>query len=186
MDRGAGADLYVTFQRFNRLHPPAPQVLSTATMRCGNAGTLRWSPDGTLLALGASNGAVLCWNMAQQTPVWRVAPPDQKVTSLAWSPDGSLLVVAFRDNRIVGWNVHTRMQTFQWEKLSAMPRMLSISTERRIGMTSSEKRLLFGFPDEYEPSMVLPGQLLLSWSPVRVELATLSERRENSLAIWQK
>ncbi len=66
-----------------------------------------------------------------------------------------------------------------------MPRMLSISTERRIGITSGEKRLLFGFPDEHEPSMVLPGQLLVAWSPVRVELATLSERRENSLAIWQ-
>lgn len=169
----------------SRLHPSAPQLLSTGTMRCGNAGTLRWSPDGTLLAAGASNGGVLCWNLAQQTPAWQVVTPGQKVTSLAWSPDGSLLVVAFRDNRIVGWNVHTRMQAFQWEKLPAMPRMLSISTERRIGMTSSEKRLLFGFPDEHEPSMILPGQLLVAWSPVRVELATLSERRENSLALWQ-
>ncbi len=170
----------------SRLRPPAPQLLSTGTMRCGNAGTLRWSPDGTLLALGASNGGVLCWNLAQQTPVWQVTSPGQKVTSIAWSPDGSLLVVAFRNNRIVGWNVHTRLQAFQWEKLPAMPRMLSISTERRIGITSGEKRVLFGFPDEYEPSMVLPGQLLIAWSPVRVELATLSERRENSLAIWQK
>jgi hypothetical protein len=170
----------------SRLRPPVPQLLSTGTMRCGNAGTLRWSPDGTLLALGASNGGVLCWNLAQQTPVWQVAPPGQKVTSLAWSPDGSLLVVAFRNNRIVGWNVHTRMQAFQWEKLPAMPRMLSISTERRIAITSSEKRLLFGFPDEHEPSMVLPGQLLVAWSPVHVELVTLSERRESSLAIWQK
>ena len=169
-----------------RSHPPAPQTLFTGTLRCGNAGTLHWSPDGTLLAIGASNGGVVCWNLAQQTPAWQVAPPGQKVTSLVWSPDGSLLVVAFRDNRIVGWNVHTRMRTFQWERLPAMPRMLSISMERRIGMTSSEKRLLFGFPDEPELSMVLPGQLLLAWSPVRVELATLSERRENSLAIWQK
>ncbi len=169
----------------SRLRPPVPQLLSTGTMRCGNAGTLRWSPDGTLLALGASNGGVLCWNLVQHTPAWQVASPGQKVTSLAWSPDGSLLVVAFRNNRIVGWNVHTRMQAFQWEKLPAMPRMLSISTERRIGITSSEKRLLFGFPDEHEPSMVLPGQLLLAWSPARVELATLSERRENSVAIWQ-
>ena len=170
----------------SRSRSPAPQLLATETLRCGNAGTLRWSPDGTLLALGASNGAVWCWNIAQQTPAWRIVPPGQKVTSLAWSPDGSLLVAAFRDNRIVGWNVHTRMQTFQWEKLPAMPRMLSISTERRIGMTSNEKRLLFGFSDEPDPSMVLPGQLLLAWSPTRVELATLSERRENSLAIWQK
>jgi serine/threonine protein kinase len=168
-----------------RLRPPAPQLLSTGMMRCGNAGTLRWSPDGTLLAIGASNGGVLCWNLAQQTPAWQVVAPGQKVTSLVWSSDGSLLVIAFRDNRIVGWNVHTRMQAFQWEKLPAMPRMLSISTERRIGITSSEKRLLFGFPDEHEPSMVLPGQLLVAWSPARVELATLSERRENSLAIWQ-
>lgn len=169
----------------NRLRPSAPQLLSTGSMRCGSIGTLRWSPDGNLLAAGASNGGVLCWNLAQHTPVWQVAAPGQKVTSLAWSPDGSLLVVAFRNNRIAGWNVHTRMQAFQWEHLPAMPRMLSISTERRIGMTSSEKRLLFGFPDEHEPSMVLPGQLLLAWSPVRVELVTLSERRENTLAIWR-
>ena len=170
----------------NRLRPPAPQLLSAGTMRCGNAGTLRWSPDGTLLALGASNGAVLCWNPTRQRSVWQIASPGQKVTSLAWSPDGTLLAVAFRDNRIVGWNVQTRTQAFQWEKLPAMPRMLSISTDHRIGLASGEKRLLFGVPDEYEPSMVLPGQLLVAWSPIRVELATLSERRENSLAIWQQ
>ncbi len=166
--------------------PPSPQIIATGVMRCGNVGVLRWSPDGSLLVAGASNGSVLCWTVGRQTSAWQVTVPGQKVNSLSWSQDSSLLAVAFKNNRVVGWDRRTKSQVLLWEKLPAMPRMLSISAECRIVMASSEKRLLFGFPNELFPSSIYPGQLLASWSPTNLELATLDEQRENILVIWRE
>jgi serine/threonine protein kinase len=164
---------------------PSGQTIATGAMRCGGAGVLRWSPDGTRLAAGASNGAVACWDVGSQQPVWRPEEPGQKVNSLAWSPDGALLAVAFRDNRVVGWDTHTRQEVLRWEELPAMPRMLTISTQRSIAVASGERRLLFGYPGSPGPTSAFPGQLLAAWSPAAPELATLDEQKETTLAIWQ-
>lgn len=164
-------------------HPS--QILPTGKMLCGNIGVLRWSPDSTQLVAGASNGELRCWDIGYQTAVWQIAGPGQKVNSLAWSSDGELLAVAFRDHRVAGWDTHGRSRSFLWEKLPAMPRMVSVSPERRVVIASAEKYLLFGSPDEVFPSTVLPGQLLASWSSAASELVTLSEHSESSLVIWR-
>jgi serine/threonine protein kinase len=164
---------------------PSGQMIATGTMRCGGPGVLRWSPDGTRLAAGASNGAVSCWQVGSQQPVWQVAKPDQKVNSVAWSPDGLLLAVAFRDNRVVGWDAHTKAETLRWEALPAMPRVLAISTRRCVTIASGERRLLFGYPGEPWPASASPGQLLAAWSPATPELATLDEQKVTTLVIWQ-
>jgi len=164
-------------------HPS--QILPTGKMLCGNIGVLRWSPDGTQLVAGASNGELRCWDIGYQTAVWQIVGAGQKVNSLAWSPDGNLLAVAFRDNRVAGWDTHSRSRGFLWEKLPAMPRMVSVSPEQRVVIASGEKYLLFGRPDEAFPSTVLPGQLLAAWSAATSELATLSEHSESSLVIWR-
>lgn len=161
------------------------EKLPLGTMRCGTVGTLRWSPDGTQLAIGASNGAVLCWHVGKQDALWHIAPPGQKAYSIAWSPDGTLLAVAWRNNRVVGWNTRTREQVFHWQKLPAMPRALSISIEQRITIASSDHLLLCGFPDEPLPSATMNGQLLAVWSPTRPELATLDEQRDTMLVLWR-
>ncbi len=161
------------------------QILPTGKMLCGNIGVLRWSPDGTQLVAGASNGELRCWDIGYQTAVWQMAGAGQKVNSLAWSPDGRLLAVAFRDHRVEGWDTHSRSRSFLWEKLPAMPRMVSVSPEQRVVIASGEKCLLFGSPDEAFPATALPGQLLASWSSIGSELATLSEHSETSLVIWR-
>lgn len=163
---------------------PAPQTLETGMMRCANSRALSWSPDGSLLAAGASNGSLLCWRLSQQTAAWQVAAPGQKVLGTAWSIDSALLLAAFRDSRIVGWNTLTWEQEFVWTKLPSLPRVLSISQNGVITIASSEKRLLFGSSTSSSPSAVFPGQLLAAWSPVSMELATLDEDRETSLVIW--
>ncbi|HLG64340.1 MAG TPA: serine/threonine-protein kinase [Ktedonosporobacter sp.] len=163
-------------------HPA--QILPTGKMLCGNIGVLRWSPDGTQLVAGASNGELRCWDIGYQTAVWQVVGPGQKVNNLAWSPDGKLLAVAFRDNRVEGWDTHGRSRIFCWEKLPAMPRMVSVSPEQRIVVASAEKYLLLGSSNGAFPSAVLPGQLLASCSPTGPELATLDEHSETALIIW--
>lgn len=166
--------------------PPAPHAISTGAMRCGGPAVLRWSPGGALLAAGALNGEVLCWNPAYPSDIWRISSPGQKVNALAWSPDGSILAVAYRDNRVVGWNTHTRERLLSWEQLPAMPRALSISSARRITIATSEQRLLSGLSSDAAPSAIAPGQLLAAWSPMRPELATLDEQHERTLVIWRE
>ncbi|HLZ55625.1 MAG TPA: serine/threonine-protein kinase [Ktedonosporobacter sp.] len=164
---------------------PVPLIIESEVMRCGNAAGLSWSPDGTRLAAGGSNGGIVCWSIGDRLPVWQVAAPGQKVHSLVWSADGRWLIGALRDNRVVGWDARRRESEFVWEKLPTMPRMLSISASGYIAMASSENRLLFGFLSEPAPSATFPGQLLVAWSPRGAVLATLDAQREMSVMLWQ-
>lgn len=166
--------------------PPLSQRLNTGPMRCGNLGTLRWSPNGAFLAAGGGNGMVVCWSVSHIAPAWHVAPVGQKVYGLSWSLDGSLLAVAFKNNRVIGWNTHTREQQFVWGRLPAMPRTLSISPTNYVTLASSEQRVLCGMPSESFPSIVVPGQLLATWSPASAALATLDEQKPTTLVIWQE
>lgn len=163
---------------------PIPERLSTNSARGGSTGVLRWSPDGSYLAIGASNGAILCWDVERENALWQVATTGQKVNSLAWSADSTILACAFRDSRIAAWDVQKGTSVLQWQHLPAMPRTLSISMEQRIVTASSERRLLSGTIDEPFPTASLAGQLLVACSPTRSEFATLDEQRENVLAIW--
>ncbi|HZR40197.1 MAG TPA: hypothetical protein VFB12_08785, partial [Ktedonobacteraceae bacterium] len=173
------------YQQLTLQQATAPQSIATATMRPGNIGVLRWSPDGSLLVAGASNGEVVCWSHGRQALTWQIEEQGQKVNSISWSRDGALLAIAFRDNRVVGWNMRTKRRAFSWEKLPAMPRTLSISPSYHVAIASAEQRLLLGFPNEAFPSAMLPGQLLAAWSPTRSELATLDEQKENMLMLWR-
>lgn len=165
---------------------PIPQRLSTHATRSGSTGVLRWSPDGSYLAIGASNGAILCWDVEHEDALWHVATSGQKVNSLTWSPDSALFACAFRDSRIMAWNVQQGKSVLQWQCLPAMPRTLSISMERRVVVASSERRLLSGMVNEPFPTATIPGQLLVACSSTRPEFATLDEQRENILAVWHE
>jgi serine/threonine protein kinase len=162
------------------------QTIATGTMRGGNVGVLRWSPDGSFLVAGASNGALVGWYGKKLALVWNLMEPGQKVNSIAWSPDGVWLAAALRDARVAAWDARTKNIACAWTKLPAMPRTLSVSRAGRITVASTEKRLLSGFPEEAFPSTTFPGQLLVAWSSLRSELATLEENRETSLVLWHE
>ena len=163
---------------------PIPERLATNGARSGGSGVLRWSSNGLYLAIGASNGAILCWDRAHENALWQVVTSGQKVTGLTWSPDSTLFACAFRDSRIAVWNVQKGERILQWQHLPAMSRTVSISMEQRILVASSERRLLSGGMYEPFPTASTPGQLLVACSPTRSEFATLDEQRENILAIW--
>ncbi|GCF09130.1 WD40 repeat domain-containing serine/threonine protein kinase [Dictyobacter arantiisoli] len=170
--------------RLQQSRPATPQTISTGTLRCDNLGTLRWSPDGLSLAAGSSHGEVICWSVGGKQSPWQVASTGQKVQSLIWSPDGSLLIVATKDKRVSGWHTHTHASIFNWARLPALPRMLSISPRERITIASNDKQLVLGFPQDSTPTATLPGQLIAAWSPTENRLATLDERNANTLIIW--
>lgn len=165
---------------------PSNQTLLISNMRPGGIGTLRWSPDGSWLAAGAINGALVCWRASTQRLQWQTQASGKRVHSLCWSPDSSWFATASSDKRVVSWNVETGQKREQWERLSVMPRMLSISVKRCVTVASSEHYLLVGHVEEAAPSAMLPGQLLVAWSPKRVELATLDGQEERVLVVWRE
>jgi WD40 repeat protein/tRNA A-37 threonylcarbamoyl transferase component Bud32 len=74
-----------------------------------------FSPDGQLLATGASDGAIQLWDVASGQEVRALRGHDplgnsvgSGVTSLAFSPDGMLLASAGADNTIKLWDARPR------------------------------------------------------------------------------
>ncbi|HYU71501.1 MAG TPA: TIR domain-containing protein [Ktedonobacteraceae bacterium] len=97
-----------------------PRVVSTgmvSTQEEGQITSVAWSPDGKLLAAGASHGSVLLWDSASNRLLpsimlnfythkvsnytYTVGRP--VVRSVAWSPDGKLLTIA-ADDEVNLWN----------------------------------------------------------------------------------
>lgn len=169
----------------SRRNLPLPRQIATGAARCGNLGTLRFSPDGRFLAAGASNGELLCWSMAQLAGPLRLAARGQKIQSLCWSLDASVLYVATKDYRVRSWDLRTRQAALSWSALPAMPRSLSVSVDQRLTIASSDPYLVLGSCSAPQPAYTVPGQLLVAWSPVQAQLATLDIQDERTLLIWR-
>lgn len=177
--------LYDTPQPLSAASQPlVAKTLTLQNMRCGSSGSLRWSPDGALLAVGANNGAVICWHVMTQRLLWQTPASGHLVYSLAWSPDSKSLAIAFRDKRVEVWDIYQNALQTRWMHLPLVPRTLSISTKQRLVIASDKEELLFGQLSEAEPSARYPGHWLGVWSPVGTKLAMLDAERETELLIW--
>jgi WD40 repeat protein len=66
--------------------------------------TLAWSPDGTLLAVGADDGVVTIWQPAQSQKSLFTLPQQATVYAISWSADGKRLAVA-TGNRVTLWSL---------------------------------------------------------------------------------
>ncbi|MBU6221871.1 MAG: serine/threonine protein kinase [Planctomycetes bacterium] len=77
----------------------------------GNVTAVGWSPDGTVIASGASDGAVRLGTRSGVAISWSDEPigsHDDAVWSAAFSPDGRLLATASGDGSVRVWSVAGR------------------------------------------------------------------------------
>lgn len=186
---GSQIYLYALPKRFPpAFRLPAPQPLTGPVVRCGAIDTLRWSPDGSLLALGGESGEVLCIHAITQVVQWSASVPRQRVSSLVWSSDGSLLAVAFKNNQVIGWNARRGNEVLHWQKLPirSRSRTLGIFSSQSVALASDEPHVLVALPGESAPSAMFPGQKLIASSPVRPELATLDAQRDTVLVMYHE
>lgn len=148
---------------------------------------LRWSPDGSMLAMGAINGAVLCCRLDRPTqwdPQLREPACQQRVCSLAWSVDSKFLAAAFSSGRIVVWDMQKRRKLSEWKNLSVRPHSISISNQQQLSIASNEAYVLSGNLDGESPSAMHAGFWFAAWSPTHSELATLDPTNKKDLIIW--
>jgi WD40 repeat protein len=74
----------------------------------GQVFTLAWTPDGTLLASGASNeNSIRIWNVADGRQVRVLNGHSDWIRAVAFSPDGKLLASGSIDTTIKIWDVST-------------------------------------------------------------------------------
>jgi WD40 repeat protein len=74
----------------------------------GHSGTIndvRFSPDGSLIASGGQDRAIVLWNSRTGQQVRRLVGHSQAVMSISFSPDGALLASSGSDNEVILWRV---------------------------------------------------------------------------------
>jgi serine/threonine protein kinase len=162
-------------------------TLRMEDLECGGIGTLCWSPDGTLLAAGTSNGTLVCWQAGTYMKVWLKSLLKEQVFSLTWSPDSTYLAVSSGDRHITIWNVRNDHLVTEWKHLPMVPRMLSISRQGLLVASSRQQYLYFREIGENSATSAAkhPGTWLAAWSPTRTELATLHPKDDTRLVIWR-
>jgi carbonic anhydrase len=62
------------------------------------SGSVAWSPQGNLLAVGRGDGSILVWNMETELPAAMFEVPAGQVADIVWSPDGTQLAAGHMNN----------------------------------------------------------------------------------------
>src|SRR5215469_2464783 len=86
-------------------------ILTNPGFSIGGVSAVAFSPDGSTLASGDSNGRSYTWNVAsRRLSVTLTDPGSQGVASVAFSPDGTTLANGDADGSIDLWNIVTGRQ----------------------------------------------------------------------------
>ena len=72
------------------------------------ARSVAFSPDGTTLASGSSDGMLQLWNVATKTKITTLEDSDDVVTSVDFSLDGTTLAAGMGDGTVTLWDMATK------------------------------------------------------------------------------
>ena len=97
----------------------SPQYIATLEEYIYGSGvsSVVFSPDGTLLASGYSDGGIRLWDVAMRETI-ATSEKYSRINSVAFSPDGTLLASGYSDGRIRLWDVAMRETIATSEKYS--------------------------------------------------------------------
>ncbi len=166
---------------------PIQHFFQMPGLECGGLGTLRWSPDGSLLAAGTLDGALICWRADTNTIVWQKPSTREQIYSLCWSPDSASLIVSSGDGHITIWDVRQNRMVAQWNNLPMVARMLSITNQGLLMAASRHPYLYFRTINIHDTGYIgkHSGKWFAAWSPTRTEFATLHPENESVLMLWR-
>ena len=69
--------------------------------------TVAFSPDGNMVASGASDKMIILWDVKTGQPIRKLQGHEETVISIAFSPDGAQLASGSADATVRLWNVQT-------------------------------------------------------------------------------
>jgi hypothetical protein len=143
-----------------------------------------WSPDGTLLASGGTDGLKV-FDPATRTLAWQDPSTTKNIRSLAWKPDGSQLAAVNAERQLTLWDAATGKP---WKSLTLPPGgtgTLAWSSDGRIIATGVGTAIHL-WDEQLKPLQILPGHregiTRLAWSPDSTRLA--SAGGDTSAKIW--
>jgi serine/threonine protein kinase len=170
---------FSTFQPQTRtalLYPPYPLL----HLACDARTTVRWSPSGDWLALGANNGQVICWQ-PRSARTWKPDPFASSVQSLAWFPF-PLALAALSVTTMRSWRPDTGSALEHL--LPEGAQMISISPQTAAFAVATRHALYFGQSTQATLFATHPGRLCVAWSRDG-KLATLDLHDDTRVVIWQ-
>jgi WD40 repeat protein len=86
-----------------------PLLTTHLSGHSGSVTSVAYSPDGTTLASGGSDGTIILWDVASRTPLGEpLTRHADQVLSVAYSPDGTTLASGGSDGTIILWDVASR------------------------------------------------------------------------------
>ena len=85
----------------------SPHQIATLEGHTDGVAAVSFSPDGSLLASGSSDGTILLWDMRSRERVATLGHTDG-VVAVSFSPDGSLLASGSSDGTILLWDMRSR------------------------------------------------------------------------------
>ena len=93
----------------------SPHQIATLEGHTDGVAAVSFSPDGSLLASGSSDGTILLWDMRsrERVAIFGVAILERHtdgVAAVSFSPDGALLASGLGDRTVLLWDVATREQ----------------------------------------------------------------------------
>jgi WD40 repeat protein len=115
--------LWALESRRGRVRRPSDYELSSLQSLKSDDGavcSLAFSPDATILAAGARDGAVHLWRTTDGKRVQSLMGHELQVVSLAFSPDGNALASASLDRTVRVWEISTGDVTHELEQPWAM------------------------------------------------------------------
>ncbi|MEZ5328116.1 MAG: WD40 repeat domain-containing protein [Verrucomicrobiales bacterium] len=108
----------------------------------GDTQTLRFSPDGTLLASGGYDAQAILWDTRTWEPVHHLRGYKGQIVEMSFSPDGSRIAVTATDNRCALWDVASGRELMQFPGLavdfSTDGNTLTIAGEAALGEARKE------------------------------------------------